>query len=246
MSAPTPFWNAAFHAGRRPLLGARNRLRDAVRAHFARSGFTEVDTAILQISPGNEAHIGAFGTTLAAPDASCHPLYLHTSPEFACKKLLAAGEERIFSLGHVFRNGERGPLHHPEFTMLEWYRAREAYESAMADCAALLALAGESAGARELVWRDRRCDPLAEPERLGMAEAFARHAGIDLMALLPAAGISPDADLRARFAAQATAKGIRVTPDDTWSDMFSKALSQLVEPHLGADPPQRREKEPER
>ena len=233
MTASAPFWNAGFHAGRRPLLAARNRLRDALRAYFTQDGFCEVDPAILQVSPGNEAHIGAFATTLVAPDSSRHPLYLHTSPEFACKKLLAAGEERIFSLCHVFRNEERGPLHHPEFTMLEWYRAGEDYARMMDDCAALLGLAADSAGALDLAWRGRRCDPFAELERLGMAEAFARHAGIDLMALLPEAGAQPDAALRARFAAEAARKSVRVTPDDTWSDIFSKVLSQLIEPHLG-------------
>ncbi len=68
--------------------------------------------------------------TLAAPDGAPSPLYLRTSPEFACKKLLAAGERRIFEFARVFRNRERGALHHPEFTMLEWYRAGEPYRGA--------------------------------------------------------------------------------------------------------------------
>ncbi len=121
----SPFWSRSVHADRRPLLLARARTFSAWRKWFAERDFLEVDTAALQVSPGNEAHIGAFETAFEGPQGRA-PLYLHTSPEFACKKLLAAGEERIFSLAHVFRNGERGPLHHPEFTMLEWYRAREA------------------------------------------------------------------------------------------------------------------------
>ncbi|TIS74862.1 MAG: EF-P lysine aminoacylase GenX, partial [Mesorhizobium sp.] len=145
-------------------------------------------TAALQVSPGNEAHLAAFATEAIAPDASRQPLYLHTSPEFACKKLLAAGEKRIFSLGSVYRNRERGPLHHPEFTMLEWYRVGEAYERLMADCAEFLALAAEKARAKSFRFRGREVDPFAEPERLSVAEAFMRHAGIDLLATVGADG----------------------------------------------------------
>ena len=84
--------------------------------------------------------------SLTRPDGSRPPLYLRTSPEFACKKLLAAGERRIFDFAKVFRNRERGALHHPEFTMLEWYRAGEPYEALMADCAAILARPRQAAG----------------------------------------------------------------------------------------------------
>ena len=105
---------------------------------FAGRDFVEVDTATLQISPGNEAHLHAFATEAIGPDGARAPLYLHTSPEFACKKLLAAGETRIACFAHVYRNRERGPLHHPEFTMLEWYRAGESYEALMQDCGEIL------------------------------------------------------------------------------------------------------------
>ena len=88
-------------------------------------------------------------------------LYLHTSPEFACKKLLAAGERRIFEFARVFRNRERGALHHPEFTMLEWYRAGEPYEALMADCAGLLAAAAAAGrNRRQFTFRGRSADPL--------------------------------------------------------------------------------------
>ncbi|MEI9892186.1 MAG: amino acid--tRNA ligase-related protein [Caulobacteraceae bacterium] len=87
------------------------------------------------------------------------PCSLRTSPEFACKSLLAAGERRVFELGKAWRNRERGPLHHPEFTLLEWYRAEEPYEALMADCALLLALAAEAAGTTTLRWKDRESDP---------------------------------------------------------------------------------------
>ena len=227
--SPSPFWARQFHADRRPLLLARNAMRDAIRRFFGQDGFCEVDPAVLQISPGNEAHIAGFATCWTG--ASPQQLYLHASPEFACKKLLAAGEERIFTLGHVFRNRERGALHHPEFTMLEWYRANATYEAVMDDCAALLALAARAAGTRHLHWRGQVADPYAEPERLSVAQAFQRYAGIGLMALLPEAGNA--ADQRRLFAAAASACAVRITADDTWSDIFSKVLSQCVEPHLG-------------
>ncbi|TXM92454.1 EF-P lysine aminoacylase GenX, partial [Methylobacterium sp. WL122] len=145
-NAPSPWWAPHRHADRRPLLLLRNRIAHAFRGHFAARDFVEVEAACLQVSPGNEAHLSAFATEAIGGDGLRAPLYLHTSPEFACKKLLAAGESRLFSLGHVFRNRERGPLHHPEFTMLEWYRAAEPYAVLMADCADLLRLAAETAG----------------------------------------------------------------------------------------------------
>src|ERR1044071_1485936 len=131
----SPWWSPDLYADRRPFLAGRGRMTAALRAWFAARDFVEVETAILQASPGNEAHLHAFATELIGPDAARHRLYLHTSPEFAAKKLLAAGEARLFTFARVFRNRERGALHHPEFTMLEWYRANETYDAVMDDCA---------------------------------------------------------------------------------------------------------------
>lgn len=231
MSTPaaSPWWSPERHADRRPLLIARNRITAAVRAWFAARGFEEVETAALQVSPGNEAHLHAFATQAIGHDGARSPLYLHTSPEFAAKTLLAAGEQRIFSLGKVWRNRERGPLHHPEFTMLEWYRVDEPYETLMADCADLLKLAAETAGASQFAFRGMTCDPFAAPDRLTLAEAFHRMAGIDLLATVAADG-STDRDA---LAAAARAAGIRVAEDDTWADVFSRVLVEKIEPHLG-------------
>lgn len=227
--AASPWWSPARHADRRPLLLARNRVQAALRGWLAEEGFTEVDPVGLQVSPGNEAHLHGFATEAIGNDGAGRRMYLHTSPEFAMKKLLAAGETRIAAFAHVWRNRERGPLHSPEFTMLEWYRAGESYEVLMADCAAMLRLAAEAAGAAVLRYRDRTCDPFAGPERLSVADAFTRYAGIDLLATLAADG-TPD---RAAMAAAMAAAGLRVADDDTWSDMLSRALVQKVEPHLG-------------
>src|SRR5262249_30803753 len=143
------WWTPHVHADRRFLLMARGRIVTAVRDWFAARDFVEIDFGVLQVSPGNEAHLHAFATELVTPALARSRLHLHTSPEFVAKKVLAAGERRIFALGHVFRNRERGALHHPEFTMLEWYRANEPYEAVMADCVALLAVAARAAGIGE-------------------------------------------------------------------------------------------------
>jgi lysyl-tRNA synthetase class 2 len=136
LAPASPFWAPHVHADRRPVLMARARIVAALRAWFTAHDFVEVETAALQVSPGNETHLHAFATMLESPDGASARLYLRTSPEFACKKLLAAGERRIVEFAKAFRNRERGALHHPEFTLVEWYRAGEPYEALMADCAA--------------------------------------------------------------------------------------------------------------
>jgi lysyl-tRNA synthetase class 2 len=189
-----------------------------------RAGLRRGRPAGLQASPGNEAHLHAFRADWLTPGGERRARYLHTSPEFAMKKLLAAGEERIFALPHVFRNREAGDLHAPEFTMLEWYRAGAPYEAIMADTVAIVRSAAEAVEATSLRFRGRSADIAAGPERLPVAEAFRRHAGIDLAATL---------DDRDGLARAAEAAGIRTAPDDTWSDLFSRILSEKVEPALG-------------
>src|SRR5262249_3230919 len=154
------------------------------------------------------------------------------SPEFACKKLLAAGEPRIFTFARVFRNRERGALHHPEFTMLEWYRADVPYEVVMRDCAAIIIEAAKAAGTQVLRWKDRSADPFAEPQRLSVVDAFAKFAEVNLLATFE--GGKPD---RARMAEAAHASGIRIADDDIWSDIFSRILVERVEPQLGNGAP---------
>jgi lysyl-tRNA synthetase class 2 len=227
MPESSPWWDPDVYADRRPFLLGRAQVTAAMRAWFAARDFVEVETAILQVSPGNEAHLHAFATELVEDGARAR-LYLHTSPEFAAKKLLAAGEPRLFTFARVFRNGERTALHHPEFTMLEWYRANQPYGCLVEDCAALLAIAAQAAGTRSLAFRGRTADPFAAPERLTVAEAFARYAGIDLLATVDEAETDTPA-----LAAAAQGQGIRVAADDTWTDIFSRVLLERVEPNLG-------------
>lgn len=222
------FWLPGRHAARRPYLLARTRIAAALRTWFAGQGFLEVETATLQVSPGNETHLHAFATELIGPDTVPHPLYLRTSPEFACKKLLAAGETRIVDFARVFRNRERGALHHPEFTLLEWYRANEPYETLMDDCAAVLAETARAAGAKEFSFRGRTIDPFAVPERLTVAQGFEQHAGIDVLA-----SVKGGAGDRALLAASAVKAGVRIADDDNWDAIFSRILAEKIEPHLG-------------
>ena len=233
MNPSTPpssaWWSPSRHEGRRPLLLTRNRIQAAIRGWLATEGFTEVDPAALAVSPGNEAHLHGFATEAIGNDGLPRAMYLHTSPEFAMKKLLAAGETRIHAFAHVWRNRERGPLHSPEFTMLEWYRVGESYETLMADTLVILRLAASQAGTPLLRFRDRTCDPFAEAERLSVAEAFLRYADVDLMASIAADGTTDTA----RLGAELDRIGLRRAADDTWSDMLSRVLSEKVEPRLG-------------
>jgi lysyl-tRNA synthetase class 2 len=206
----------------------RGQIMAALRNWFTAHDFVEVETAALQLSPGNETHLHAFATDLIGAGGDNLPLYLRTSPEFACKKLLAAGETRIVDIARVFRNRERGALHHPEFTMLEWYRANEPYEVLMDDCADLLSETARAAGATQFIYRGKAIDPFAPAERLTVADAFSRYADIDLLRT-----ISEGKGDRATLAAQAGNAGIVVAEDDTWGDIFSRILVERVDPHLG-------------
>jgi lysyl-tRNA synthetase class 2 len=226
-SAPSGslWWTPESHADRLPFLRGRGRIRDAARSWFTAQGFTEVECGALQVSPGNEAHLHAFATERLGENGEVSSrLYLHTSPEFACKKLLAAGETKIFDYARVYRNREDGPLHSPEFTMLEWYRSGEPCEAVMNDCVELCRLALRESGRSVLEWRDMTCDPNAEPERLTLIDAFARHAEIDLEATLG------NLD---KLANAARKIGVRAGDDDSWSDLFSRILVERIEPKLG-------------
>jgi lysyl-tRNA synthetase class 2 len=224
---PSPWWSGDRYADIRPFLAARSAITKATRAWFDEQGFTEVETSILQVSPGNETHLHAPRTELIGADGARAPRYLRTSPEFACKKLLAAGETKIFELARVFRDRERGHLHLPEFTMLEWYRANATYDAVMADSVVIIAHAAQATGIGRFSFHGRTADPFAEPELLTVATAFERFADIDLLATV--------ADGRGDRESLAAAVGqqVRITADDTWSDIFSKVLVEHIEPNLG-------------
>src|SRR3954464_3923681 len=211
MDQPSPWWSAARHADRKPFLMARSAITKALRAWFEEQGFAEAETGILQVSPGNETHLHAPRTELIRADGTRATRYLRTSPEFAAKKLLAAGEEKIFEFARVFRDRERGDLHLPEFTMLEWYRANAAYDAIMADTIVVIAHAALATGIGQFSFRGRIADPFADPELMTVAAAFERFAGLDLLASVVDG--SGDRDALAAAAGQR----VRISADDTWS-----------------------------
>lgn len=227
LDQPSPWWSPSRHEDRRPFLRVRAGITRQVRNWFEQADFTEVETSALQVSPGNEVHLHAPSVALSNSYGKNFTRYLRTSPEFACKKLLAAGESRIFEFARVFRDRERGDKHLPEFTMLEWYRANEDYGTVIDDCIAVIRMAAKAAGTRGFTFRGVTTDPFAQPERLTVAEAFSHFAGIDLLKTIS----DGDGD-RSRLA-QAVGDKVRVADDDNWSDIFSKVLVEHVEPNLG-------------
>ena len=224
------WWRPEIFASRKDKLIKRQAVMAAVRNFFAERGFAEVETPCLQISPGLEPHLKAFATQWDDPWGNPpQPLYLHTSPEFTMKKLLVAGVERLYQVARVFRNGERSPTHHPEFTMVEWYRAGGTIHELMDDTEALVRACARAAGATHLVHQGRIADPFREWRRLSVAEAFFDYCDMDVLATAPDPW-NPDRPL---IAAEARRLGISVSDSDRWDDIFFKIMMDRIEPHLG-------------
>jgi len=226
--AASPWWAADRHQDRRPLLAARGRIKAALRTWFLEQGFVEVEPGTLQVSPGNETHLHAFRTDLVGTDLTRRALYLNTSPEFAMKKLLAAGEDKIFAFQPCYRNRERGPLHAPEFTMLEWYRANTGYDVLWKDCAEILSIAAGISGRSEWTWRERTCDVRKAFDWTTVYQAFGEYTGIPLHETVHRDGVD-----RGALQQYAEQKGFSVGLNDSWSDIFSKILTEAIEPGLG-------------
>ena len=213
---PQPPWHPDSLAGRLPFLRRRARLVRAVRAFFEQRGYMEVETQYAVPVPGEEVHLRAFATARERPDGHAEPLWLHTSPEFAMKRLLVAGAGPVFQLARVWRNGEAGALHAPEFTMLEWYSPGASMAALMDETEALLRAVLPPVVTCRGVSTD-----LARFERVSVAEAFARWAGADVLAT---EGDAP---------ALAAAAGVRLRAAETWEDLFFRLLLDRVEPRLG-------------
>ncbi len=221
------WWRKDTYQDKRPFLMGRRQIRRALSEWFERQDFIEVECGALQVSPGNETHLHAFATQFVSDtDGSKTPLYLHTSPEFACKKLLAAGETQIVDFARVYRNREASALHAPEFTMVEWYRAGAQLTDVMQDCVMLAHKAADTVEAGKLVWKEIECDPFAPPEMLSCVDAFRTYADIDLEVVL---------DDRNAFKAAAEKSGIGIQEDACWSDIFSAVLTARIEHQLGRD-----------
>jgi elongation factor P--(R)-beta-lysine ligase len=228
------WWRPDRFAARRSRLDQRGRILRAVRTFFAARDYVEVDTPALQVSPGLEPHLRALNTLLHDPrDNRIAERYLHTSPEFAMKKLLVAGVPRIWQLAHVFRDGERSATHHPEFAMLEWYRVDATYHDLMDECEALVRACQHAAGVEALLWRGHIADARRPSQRLSVAEAFQKYCTIDLMATAPDP-LAPDVE---RFAAAACHLGIAPHPGDDWEALYFRIFLERIEPVLGLGAP---------
>ena len=214
--ASRPIWHPESLAARMPFLHRRASLTQSVRSFFGSRGYIEVETPYAVASPGEEVHLRAFATVRHRPDGGSEKLWLHTSPEFAMKRLLVAGSGPIFQFARVWRNGEGSALHAAEFTMLEWYRPGAGIDGLIAETTALL----RSALPPVVRCRGITTD-LSRFERLTVAEAFSIHVGVDLLA------IGEDA------AGLAAAAGTTLRPAETWEDLFFRLLLERIEPALG-------------
>ncbi len=223
------WWNPERFEAQKPYLETRMRVMKAIRSFFDEKGFWEVETPILQVCPVMDTHIHAFSTKMKGNDFSFErEMYLHTSPEFAMKKLLVAGAPKIYQIAHVFRNGEESRLHSPEFTLLEWYRANAGYGDIMDDCVDLLRYVAAALEIKTYEGGGKACDPFGDWQRISVAEAFERYAGIKLEEYLEDEG---------RFAAAINEQGIRVVEGDRWDDMFFSVMAEKIEPYLGMEHP---------
>ena len=148
----------------------------AIRSFFADQGFLEVQTPLLTRAPAPESSIDAFPVSRSGDTSD---LYLVPSPELHLKRLLAEGFEKIFQLGPVFRRGERGTHHVPEFTLVEWYRTGADYHKLMSDCEAMLRQAASAAGwDHDEIRYQGRTISLAPPfPRITVNDAFQMFAG---------------------------------------------------------------------
>lgn len=227
------WWDRHKFIDKLPFLSARNIAKSAIRAWFAQKDFTEVETSQLQISPGNETHLRGLYTEWQSPAKKKYDLYFATSPEFSCKKLIAGGMEKIFEFARVFRNDEIGPLHSPEFTMLEWYHTNQDWKDIIEDTLQICVSAAKAVGAKKFSYRGHEVAINKKPIRLTLQQAFKKYANTDLLATLNDDGT---ANIEA-FKTSAKEIGIRIAKDDSWSDIFTKILVAKIEPHLGFDAP---------
>jgi lysyl-tRNA synthetase class 2 len=196
------------------VLRLRAQLLAVIRAFFAARGVLEVDTPALSVAAATDPNLASFATVYHGPGAGHgRTFYLHTSPEFPMKRLLAACSGCIYQITKVFRNGEAGRWHNPEFTLLEWYRPGFDQDQLMAEVAELVTL----------VLQDRI--DLEPPERLSYAAAFQRYLAL-----------APHTATVAELAACAAARGVPAPPGmpaedpHPWLDLL---LSHCLEPQLG-------------
>lgn len=213
-----------------PVHSERMRLRaaivSAIRHYFDDAGFLEVDTPVAISAPAPEVHIEAPAVSLRTGADAERTRYLQPSPELPMKRVLAQGFDRIYQIAAVFRDGELGPLHHPEFRMLEWYRRDATWEVLLDDCEGLLRTTAIAAhGEPRLRCRGETIDLSLQFRRVTMEEAFVAHAGFSILAALTTEAL----------AAQLRRLSIRFDAGDSWNDLFHRVFLNCVEPELLRD-----------
>ncbi|NJD62793.1 MAG: EF-P lysine aminoacylase GenX [Deltaproteobacteria bacterium] len=202
----------------RETLRLRSRILDRIRAYFRARGFLEVDPPIAVPFPNIDPNV--YPVTVSDAGGRASRRFLHTSPELSMKKLLAAGCGNIFYLGKVFRDREGSPLHHPEFTMLEWYRVGESADAVMQDVEGLARDLAREIHGREEIRRGNGAVSLAGPwTRWELSDAFGALLG---------APMDEEAPLRAALAK----KGLRPGASESWEDLFFRACVDVIEPAL--------------
>lgn len=203
-------------------LRARSHIVKLIRAWFDERGFVEMHTPRLVALPGQEPHLEPMWSEVVDASGGTHPAALITSPEYAMKRLLAEGMEKIYDLGPCFRNGEPWDgTHDPEFLLLEWYR-RDANVNDLMDDAQEMVLH---------VAREFRSEPAALTRawlRLTVEQAFTQYLNVELTPLLD------NLDGLKKLAVSLDQK---VSDDDSWDDVFFKIFLTHIEPKLGAEQP---------
>jgi lysyl-tRNA synthetase class 2 len=216
----------------RRLLLLKTKALGRIRRFFDSRGFAEWQTPRLVVSPGIEVHLQGFVTHYLDSRGEARLRYLPTSPEFSLKKALCAGMERIYELCRCFRNrGESGPLHHCEFTMLEWYRAFADYRAIMVDVEELGWFLAQELGLEVASsFRGIAVDWRPPWSRRSLKEVFSHYCGIDLERGLA----DPD-----YFRGEA--KRLLGEPregEEDFDTLFFRLSLQFIEPHLGLGKPE--------
>jgi lysyl-tRNA synthetase class 2 len=208
----------------------RGKMIEGIRRYFLQEGFLEIETPYLVSSPGMEPHLAALEVLIGRPDGTRRRMYLHTSPEYAMKKLLGQGWDRIFQICRVFRDQEWGDTHRVEFTMLEWYRTHADYRKIMEDCEGLLQfLSREVLGGYQLSYQGKKIDLFPPAEKLSVAGAMRRYGGVDIEKNCDGPSLLVEAESR----------GFRFQSGGAYSfdEVFFKVFLEAVEPHLGNSKP---------
>ena len=204
----------------------RESVIDAIRSHFKKQGFHEAEVPLLLPAPSTEPFLEVFQTELKDDQGNTWDAFLPSSPEFALKKLLSAGSGSLFCITKSFRNGEgRSSRHNPEFTILEWYRTPGDYMDVARDFEKLLLHINEEKPT--LRYQGKDYDLSAPWERISVAEAFKKYAGIDTETMLDVV----------KLKAVAKQKGYQVLPETTWEEVWNQIIANEVEPQLGQRAP---------